>query len=102
MTIDSIREMISNGKIKWTTHCIEKMGERDISIADIEYCVANGEIIENYPDDYPHPSCLIYCKMEDSRVLHVVVGSNGDTAFIITAYIPNALKFEADLKTRRN
>lgn len=29
---------------------------------DIINCLSNGEIIEYYEDDYPHPSCLILIK----------------------------------------
>ena len=72
-----------------------------INISDVEICIMNGEIIEDYPDDYPHPSCLIYGVIRDSKVLHAVVGSDDDTAYIITAYFPNTDKFEENLKTRR-
>ncbi|MFG6337693.1 MAG: DUF4258 domain-containing protein [Lachnospiraceae bacterium] len=30
-----------------------------MSINDIIFCIHEGEIIEQYPDDYPYPSCLI-------------------------------------------
>ncbi|MDO4523526.1 MAG: DUF4258 domain-containing protein [Eubacteriales bacterium] len=60
-----------------------------------------GEVIEDYPDDFPHPSCLIYVMLEKNRVMHVVAGTDGEEIFIITAYIPNTEKFEEDLKTRR-
>lgn len=33
--------------------------------------------------------------------VHVVVGSDGQTAYMITAYHPNADVFESDLKTRK-
>ena len=101
MIIDAIRNMVSAGQIKWTVHSLEKMGERDISIADVKNCIAHGEVIEEYPHDFPFPSCLIYGKAEDGRIIHVVAGYNSDTIFIITAYIPNTDKFADDFKTRR-
>ena len=60
-----------------------------------------GEIIEQYPDDFPFPSCLIFGYTMDNRVIHVVISSEGSCGRIITAYIPNTEKFESDLKTRR-
>lgn len=101
MKIDIIRQLIKDGKVKWATHCLEKLGERDISISDVKKCIVIGEIIEDYPDDYPHPSCLIYGLISRNKVLHTVVGSDGETAYIITAYYPNTVKFKSDLKTRR-
>ncbi len=91
----------SDSNIKWAKHCLERMQERDISIKDVESCLQTGEIIEEYPDDFPHPSCLIFGKTKDDRILHIVVGTNTDTLFFITAYFPNTDKFEEDLKTRK-
>lgn len=91
----------SDSNIKWAKHCFERMQERDISINDVESCLQTGEIIEDYPDDFPHPSCLIFGYTKKNKILHIVVGSNGDTIFFITAYYPNTDKFEMDLKTRK-
>ena len=60
-----------------------------------------GEIIEDYPDDFSYPSCLIYGCANDGKIVHVVAGFDGNMVYIITAYIPNTTKFENDLKTRR-
>ena len=92
---------ISDSNIKWAKHCFERMQERDISINDVESCLQTGEIIEDYPDDFPHPSCLIFGYTKKNKILHIVVGSNGDTIFFITTYYPNTDKFEMDLKTRK-
>lgn len=62
----------------------------------------HGEIIENYPDDFPHPSCLIYgYTINDRSVIHVVVSCNEENIGIITAYFPDSDEFENDLKTRK-
>jgi len=91
----------SESNIKWAKHCLERMQERDISIDDVESCLETGEIIEDYPDDFPHPSCLIFGNAKDNTILHIVVGSDGNTIFFITVYYPNTDKFESDLKTRK-
>ena len=90
---------ISN--IKWAKHCLERMQERDISINDVKSCLQTGEIIEYYPEDFPHPSCLIYGRTLENKILHIVVGTDNSTLFFITAYFPSTDKFEADLKTRK-
>ena len=101
MTIDTIKALIEAKAVKWTTHCLEKMGERDICIEDVKLCILNGEIIEEYPNDFPYPSCLIYGIGLNNKIIHTVVGSDGISAYMITAYIPTTVKFEDDLKTRR-
>ena len=69
---------------------------------DIRTTVMNGEIIEQYPDDFPFPSCLIMGKDDNDRPIHVCMSDNGSGSEIITAYEPNKEKivFENDLKTR--
>lgn len=101
MEINVLQKLLSENKIKWSTHCLERMGERDISRDDVKKCIREGEIIEDYPDDYPHPSCLIFGYTVNEKVLHVVAGTDEESIYIITTYFPNNVKFEDDLKTRR-
>ena len=101
MNIEIIQSLYRIEKIKWSTHCLERMQERDISIDDVGNCIMSGEIIEDYPDDFPHPSCLIFGYSINHKVLHTVVGSDGEVLHIITAYYPNTIKFMEDLKTSR-
>ena len=75
--------------------------DSNINISDVESCLQTGEIIEDYPDDFPHPSCLIFGYTKENKILHIVVGSDNSTLFFITAYFPNTDKFEKDLKTRK-
>ena len=60
MNIEDLKKFLNMSKIKWSVHCFERMQERDISRADVKNCILNGEIIEDYPNDFPYPSCLIF------------------------------------------
>lgn len=101
MDIKDIQYFCSNSKIKWYKHALERMQERDISRDDVKNCIMYGEIIEDYPDDFPHPSCLIFGYTVSDRVIHTVVSMDGDSIGIITVYYPNTDKFEDDLKIRK-
>ena len=103
MDITEIRKLCDNRRIKWTTHVGERIHSRGISRKDVLSCISNGEIIEEYPNDYPFPSCLIYGANQKNEIIHVVLGCDGESVFIITAYYPNREKiiFETDLKTRK-
>ncbi|MFW5670600.1 MAG: DUF4258 domain-containing protein [Acetivibrio ethanolgignens] len=76
--------------------------ERYISRIDVKKCIMEGEIIEDYPDDYPHPSCLIFGDNNVGKIIHVVVGTDEEYVYIITAYYPNTEKFDKDLRRRRD
>ncbi len=102
MDIEQIQKLLNMySNIKWSKHCLERMQERDTSIADVKSCLQTGEIIEYYPNDFPHPSCLIFGHTQENKILHIVVGSDGNILFFITAYFPDTDKFEKDLKTRK-
>ena len=101
MDIHKIQTLFQNRSVKWSTHCLERMQERDILRDDVISCVLRGEIIENYPNDFPYPSCLIFGYTTQDKVLHIVIGVDETTAYVITAYYPSTDKFEADLRTRK-
>ena len=101
LDINVIKQMVKEGKIRWTNHVIVRLFQRNINQEDIENAILNGEIIEEYENDYPHPSCLIYGINLKNKVLHVVCGFNGVELWIITAYYPDNIKWEEDLKTRK-
>lgn len=101
ININRLQEYYIQEQIILSVHAQERLRQRGIRAKDIRCCVMSGEIIEQYPDDYPFPSCLIYGKAVDGRVIHVVMSDEGTLSRIITAYYPDFGKFEADLKTRK-
>ena len=50
------------------------MMKRNISRLDVFNCLQNGEIIEDYPNSFPHPSCLVFGKSVGGKIMHTVVG----------------------------
>ena len=63
--------------------------------------ICNGEIIEEYPDDYPYPSCLILGMTIKGRRIHVIVGIGEDRLWLITAYEPNPEQWDVEFKIRK-
>ncbi|RRD93531.1 DUF4258 domain-containing protein [Clostridiales bacterium COT073_COT-073] len=97
-----IKDIISNlSNILWSAHCLERMHSRKITRNEVKECIKAGEILEDYPNDFPHPSCLIYGLTKGNKVLHVVLGLTNIGITIITVYEPNNIIFNDDLKTRR-
>ena len=100
MNIKDFRLLCSDNTIQVTAHALQRCRDRDISIDDIERCIIFGEIIEEYPDDYPYPSALI-CETKYGKPMHVVAGLGDDALWIITAYYPDTQKWTDDYLTRR-
>lgn len=83
-------------------HAIKRMFERGITVDDVRMAVDNGEVIEDYPDDFPYPSCLILGQA-GGRQLHVVVAENAaaDETIVVTVYEPDPDHWDASFKRRK-
>ena len=101
MLIEDIRSLCKDDTIKATQHFTGSLLKRGIEYDNIILAIMNGEIIEQYPDDYPYPSGLILGYDAESKPLHVVVGLGNGAIYLITAYCPSADKWEDDYKTRK-
>ena len=98
--LTSIQALFADEKVFFTQHFLYRIDERGISLTDIESAVINGEIIEQYPDDSPHPSVLLLGNIS-CIPLHVVVGLGRNMVWLITAYYPDLEKWENDFRTRK-
>lgn len=101
LDINDLRKICLPENIEITMHAAKRLEQRGILVKDVLSCIHNGEIIEQYPDDYPYPSCLILGMTIAGKYIHVVVGSNMQTIWIVTAYYPDNSKWEDDYKTRK-
>jgi len=59
MIIENIQKLCTDRKIRWSAHSLARIQERGLNRNDVIDCILSGEIIEDYPEDSPHPSCLI-------------------------------------------
>lgn len=84
-----------------TQHSRRRIGERGILLRDVMRVIDGGEIIEEYPDDFPFPSCLVLGPSTDGRQLHAVVSMSKGDIYLITAYEPDPDLWEDDLRTRK-
>ena len=67
---------------------------------DVVNCITNGEIIEQYPEYWLNPACLVFGQDASNNALHVVVGVD-EFVHVVTAYGPDSTTFMPDMKTRR-
>lgn len=99
LNIDDIRALASAQiTVRWSLHALKRMAQRNIAVDDCINCLLNGEIIEDYPTDYPFPSCLM---LEAMKPLHVVCALGEGVLTVITAYILNPEEWSEDLRRRK-
>ena len=99
-SIENFKSINNLSKMVITQHSRKRFAERGINVNDIQNVINGGEIIEQYPEDFPFPSCLIFGYSGD-RPLHVVASIDEGIMYFISAYIPSEEKWESDLKTRK-
>ncbi len=85
----------------YSDHAINQMFRRDISTEDIEATIKSGEIIGNYPNDKPLPSCLILGHISN-RPLHLVLAIDEaeNKCIVITAYEPDPKIWDQNFKSK--
>ena len=101
LNIEDLRMLCTDDTIFLTQHLQQRMHKHGVRYDDLTSAMANGEIIEQYPNDYPYPSCLVLGFAENGDALHVVCGIGNGILWIITVYYPSADKWESDNKTRK-
>jgi len=102
ITVEQIRELCRNlDNVEFSGHALLRFSERKIMLNDILRAIKNGEMIEQYPNDYPSPSCLVLGLSANDTPLHVVCGIGSNKLWIITAYFPALDTWECDFKTRK-
>ena len=101
MEITDLQKLCENGSIRWTGHILKRLMQRGIFQTSVVQAIHSGEIIEQYSDDYPYPSCLLLGTTEAGEALHIVCGIGEGEVWLITAYHPDPDEWESDLKTRR-
>jgi len=94
--IEDVRAYCNDNSIVLTEHLLTRMRQRHIRLDDIKYAITKGEIIEQYPTDYPFPSCLI-----NAENLYIVCSIGEGRLYIITAYRPSQEHWENGGRKRK-
>lgn len=95
MEISDIVDAIRSGRIRITDHSDEEAQSDRLAYEEIFFSVFTGEVIKNYPDDKPYPSCLVYGRTFKDEPVHSVWAYNEETrwAVLITVYRPDPARW---------
>ena len=88
--------------ITFSAHALQRMFKRALTVADVTGIVKTGLVIEDYPTDFPYPSCLLLGTVRANPV-HVVAAqdSANQACIVVTAYVPDTARWSPDFKTRK-
>ena len=91
MKIKIIIDSVKSNRFNITNHAREEAKNDLLLLDDIIFSTCNGEVIKDYPNDKPYPSCLIYGKFSNGEPIHNVwaYDSESEIAILITTYRPD-------------
>ncbi len=100
--MDAISEKIRCGQFEFSQHAVDQSVLRHIGLQEFLEAIAEGEIIEDYPDDKYGPSCLILGFTLEERPLHIQCSHPSRKLIkVITLYEPDPIRW-IDFRIRRN
>lgn len=92
--VDEIRRKIESDQFEFSKHAVDQSIRRRISVQEVREVIANGEMIEEYPEDKYWPSYLIYGRTAEGRPLHVQCSHPSRSVVkIVTLYEPDPARW---------
>lgn len=101
--LNDVEAAITAGRLRISDHAYDEAREDQISLDDVLAATVNGEIIEQYPEDRPYPSCLVFGRTAANDPVHSVWAFNGERrwAVLVTVYRPDPSRW-IDWRQRRS
>ena len=100
--IQDIQTKIASEQFELSKHAVDQSIIRQIRLYEIVEAIANGQIIEDYPNDKYAPSCLICGITQTGRTIHIQSSyPSRPLVKIITVYEPDPNKWNNNFTVRR-
>jgi hypothetical protein len=91
--LELLKRAVRERQIKISLHAADEALADDITRPEIEAAIVNAQLLEDYPDWWLGPSCLICGRTDAGRDLHIVVSYSDLPVTIITVYEPRPPKW---------
>jgi hypothetical protein len=95
-----LRQAVREQQVKLSLHAAEEALAEHITRHEIEAVILGAQLVEDYPDWWLGPSCLIYGRTDTGRDLHIVVSCAELPVTIITVYEPQPPKWVTPTRRR--
>ena len=104
MNYGEIRQCLAN--CRFADHARREMETEPFGVIQVDevlQALETGEIIEEYPEDKPYPSCLILGRTAEGRPLHIVCApvTAERKLVMITVYQPDPARWDLEFRRRR-
>jgi len=99
--INQLRSKIAANQFEFSKHALDQSILRGITVQELREAIADGEVIEDYPNDKYGPSCLVFGMTKSRRPIHIQCSyPSRQVVKIITLYQPDPEQW-IEYKVRR-
>ena len=96
-----LRSKIAANQFEFSKHALDQSILRGITVQELREAIAEGKVIEDYPNDKYGPSCLVFGMTKSRRAIHVQCSTPArQVVKIITLYQPDPEQW-IEYKVRR-
>lgn len=103
-TLRLVKRLVEDGDLQISAHGYDELAADDILVTDVVRGVADGIVVEDYPDYHKGPCVLVLQHDQDGRPIHVLWGipkNVSSPAVVVTGYRPDPAKWSNDFQRRK-
>ena len=91
--LNLFKRAVQEHRIMLSLHAAGEAVSENITRPEIEAVMLNAQLLEDYPDWWLGPACLIYGRTLTGRDLHIVASYSELPVTIVTVYEPHSPKW---------
>jgi hypothetical protein len=103
-TLDRVRTLVASGDVRVSLHGYDELAADGILVRDVMAGLDAAVVVEDYPDFAKGPCVLVLEYDGTNQPIHVVWGipaGQDSPAVVVTAYRPDAARWDETWRTRR-
>lgn len=101
--IEEIRQKVADERFEFSKHAVDQSIWRQIRVQEVREVIADGQVIEDYPNDKYGPSCLVSGLTQAERPIHIQCSYPSRPLLkIITLYEPDPQRWNDNFTQRRS